>query len=294
MKNNIFSSLLLMMFILIIMPGCASTDRVVFVTSTEIGIGADAKIGNVNIGYDRNELVIGPAYPETGAAPPVFARIETNLKVFNPQIKQLYATGEAANIVTGNPVTGQAKGLTGKRRAMFFGTSTNLGLKVHFTGQAPDSFNFGYKRRVLSVIPLQKDDPSISNKPDMYASVIAGLEMTANATSFADTGIKLSQFIATGTAAENLAKNEDIQEIFTAEARAGLGQKETNYEEGVPERRTELLKLIDDDSYKQVFKIWLRGEKNYSDPMTDWIWSANKTELDEAIQHINQSQGGTS
>lgn len=216
--------LLMMVSLMTAFYGCASTSKVVFVTSTEIGMGADAKIGNVNIGYDRNELVVGPAYPETGAAPPVYARLESNLKVFSPEVKQLYATGHAAEIATEARNSTQARGgLYGTRKIMIFGTTTNLGLKVHFAGNVPDSMNFGYKRKEMSVIPL-KDKESTESAPDEYASVIAGLGLSTDATSFSGSGVKLSQFIATGSAAENMARDESVSSLFKDAASNALNQ----------------------------------------------------------------------
>ena len=89
MKASCFSCL---MAVAAMLAGCAQTDRVTFVTASEVGIGADATLGNVNIGYDRNELVIGPVYPETGALPPVYAKLDSDLAIFNPRIQQIYAT----------------------------------------------------------------------------------------------------------------------------------------------------------------------------------------------------------
>src|SRR5712691_6291695 len=79
---------------------CASTDHAVFVTATDIGINADAKAGVLNIGYDRTEGFVGPEYVETGATPQAFGYLWSNLSAFSPKIKQLYATGEAAALVT--------------------------------------------------------------------------------------------------------------------------------------------------------------------------------------------------
>lgn len=245
MKINLFTCLVII-FITLNLISCASPDRVVFVTSTEIGVGADAKTGNVNIGYDRNEMIVGPAYPDTGASPPVYGRIESNLEVFEPEIKQLYATGNAAHIATGSSTTGTigtAPAMTGKRKLMFFGTSTNVGFKMHFTSNAPDSINLGYKRRELSVIPLQDKDPT-TNKPDKYASVIAGIGMTTSSTNLSGSGIKLSQFIATGSAAENVAMQS--KNIFTKESSDALDQATTR---GIGIAKDRKVKIAEITSY---------------------------------------------
>lgn len=203
--------------------GCASTNRVVFVTSTEIGVGMDATIGNVNIGYDRNELVVGPDYPETGGVPPVYAKLESDLKVLAPSVKQLYATGDAARLATQDSVpTPSPRPLTGKRRLLVFGTTTNVGLKVDFTAQQPTAINFGYKRKEFSHVPLREKDPI--DEPDEYPSVIAGLSLRTSSSQLEKTGFVMSQFIATGDAAVNLAGRREVRDLFRNEATETLAR----------------------------------------------------------------------
>src|SRR5882757_6834672 len=106
---------------------CSSgEENVLFVTSTDIGIDADAKTGSANIGVGRNEGMIGPVYVDSGGTPPIVASIQSNLSIFNPKVNQLYATGNAARFATGaterEPRIGDPDELSGRRRAMFFGT----------------------------------------------------------------------------------------------------------------------------------------------------------------------------
>lgn len=228
MKASCFSCL---MAVAAMLAGCAQTDRVTFVTASEVGIGADATLGNVNIGYDRNELVIGPVYPATGALPPVYAKLDSDLAIFNPRIQQIYATGEAARLVTdpARPAREEAP-LHGDRRLMVFGTTTNSGLKVQFTGQQPTSFNFGYKRKEFSVLPLLRDEPT-EEDPDSYGSVIAGISMRVRSAALPETGINASQFIATGDAADSLARQPSIHRLFASEATQSLARAAV---EGIP------------------------------------------------------------
>ena len=210
------------------LAACDNTDRVVFVTSTELGIGADGTTGNVTIGYDRTEAVFGPGYPDTGALPPVYARLESNRSIWNPQVKQLYASGDAARMVSGgdakNPKQ-KHKPLTGKRRLMVFGTATNIGLKVQFVNQIPSGLNIGYKRKEFSILSLQRNDPT-NGKEDHYPSVIASIDMQLEASDINKTGLTLSQYIATGDAAENLAaKNGAIRKAFEQQSKEALALK---------------------------------------------------------------------
>ena len=204
----------------LLLAGCASPDRVVFVTSTELGIGADATTGTANVGYDRNEGVIGPAYPETGALPPVYARIQTDGALFQPKIRQLYATGDAARIATGSNGVAKSKPLSGERRLMFFGTTTNTGLKLSFAGGQPQSINFGFKRKEFSILPL-REQPA-ADQQDEYGSLIASYSSAVRPGVITDSGLDISQFIATGTAAENLAADSAVRTLFADDARESL------------------------------------------------------------------------
>ncbi|MFT5446642.1 MAG: hypothetical protein ACI9DC_001812 [Gammaproteobacteria bacterium] len=209
-----------------LLGGCASPDRVMFVTDTELGVGYDAAVGNVYIGSDRNELVIGPAYPDTGALPPVYARMQSNASIFDPKVKQLYATGKASEIATGTASNGQtpvskAPQLSGPRRLMVFGTSTNVGLKVNFASAlataVPTAVNFGYKRQEFSLIPLREEGKRATGE-DKYASTLAAISIGSGAAALQNTHLDVGQFFATGVAAENLAADPVIQKLFNDEA----------------------------------------------------------------------------
>ncbi|HYH18469.1 MAG TPA: hypothetical protein VD995_07600 [Azospirillum sp.] len=206
--------------------GCSSPDRAVFVTSTNIGVNADATSRVVNLGYDRTEGFVGPDYVDTGAAPPAVGYIESNLEVFAPKIKQVYATGKAADIVTradASEVVVAPDDYAGERRIMAFGTSSNVGLKLGFATSTgvPDSISFGYKRSEASIIPFRSGDPT-TGQPDQYASVLASVDMDQATTTLSESKLRMTQFVATGVAAQNLAKSGAIQGIFRNKANAAL------------------------------------------------------------------------
>src|ERR1700680_1224966 len=154
---------------LILSPAC--TDYATFVTATNIGISADTTTQDVNIGYTRTELFTGPGYPEQGDAPRAFGYINSALHVFAPHIQQLYATGDAADLVTSPAApplpTWPSKPpppppYYGQRRALVFGTGSDVGLHIKFsagTTPAPSSIKFGYNREELSIIPMQGQVP---------------------------------------------------------------------------------------------------------------------------------------
>ena len=182
----------------------APRDTVVFVINTSFGINADSKPPTVAIAYDRQEGYLGPR-TANGGMPPVVASIQTNGDVFNPKVRQVYATGAAATLVTDPAATpGPASDLTGlDGKMVFFGTATSVGLKVGFDESgAPDSVLFGYKRKELSVIPLGTDGGKL-----VYPSVLASIDTTAATSTLKDTGLSVSQYFATGRSAELLAAN---------------------------------------------------------------------------------------
>jgi len=217
---------------LLVMAGCS--DTATFVTATSIGIVANADTQQAQIGYARAELFQGPAYPNVGDAPQVVGFLASDLKVFEPHVRQLYATGDAAGFVTmpGDPhacpddgkapANGQptlcaekAENLAGERRPMLFGSGTSLGLKLGFTGNAPSSIKLGYDREELSIIPLHRQAPQAgSEQPDKYSSVLASLNMNVAAPNLIGSGLQMTQFFATGAAARNLAKRSEIRKYF--------------------------------------------------------------------------------
>jgi len=217
------------------MTGCVK-DSVLFVTTTTIGIDADTRPPNATIGYDRYEGYIGPTY-STGAIPPVFAKIESDLAIFNPEIRQLYATGEAARLVTmpkahlpAKPPS-DGKMFTDSGRVMLFGTGANIGLRVTFAGNMPESLSLGYKRKEFSYIPLGSEedpteldpnDPTKKRKVDKYGSVLAVMDMGVHTETFSTTGLGVTQFFATGDAANNLAFSDYIRRQFALEAEEAL------------------------------------------------------------------------
>jgi hypothetical protein len=213
---------------ILMLAACNNPDTAVFVTSSSIGINVDSKPPTASVAYDRVEGFIGPRF-ENGGAPSVVASMETAGTVFNPQIRQTYATGAAANIATGGKDEG-TKDLQGPRRLMFFGTGTTLGFKVGFSPEgAPDSVVLGYRRKEISVIPLgiippqpaTATTPAVDGKA-IYPSVLASIDTTSTMTVMNQTGLATKQFFATGRAAEALAQNPAVTIAFQAKSTASL------------------------------------------------------------------------
>jgi hypothetical protein len=218
----------------LLLSGCANPNSVLFVTDTKIAIDADRAPPNVSIGYSRDETFIGPDFEEdSGGLPRVVGQLKSNLAPLNPQVEQVYATGQAATLVTRDspsPLKEVCKPhtLVSPRKLAFFRTGANIGLKVVFTDQALESVTFGYKRKELSFIPLvQVESPDDANgepqvtpptdkmKKDIYGSVIAFINVITKSGPLFDSSVRISQFFATGCPAEQLANtNQSIRDAF--------------------------------------------------------------------------------
>ena len=220
-KTPLFSA-----FTAFTLVGCASPDNAIFVTTANIGIDADTTPPNITIGYDRYEGYYGPIY-DSGALPPVIARLESNLSLLSPQLHQIYATGDAAQIVTDNkPPKPEPRPLLGTKRVAFFGTSSVIGLKASFNANGPESLSLGYKRKELSFIPIIQ-----TPEGDQYGSVVASISMDVATPDLTDTKVGISQFFATGIAAENLAYSEkSIKDLFKLQAVEALSSSSTKLE----------------------------------------------------------------
>ena len=202
------------------LSACAGTDRVVFVTNTELGIGADTATGNANLGFSSTNVVLGPAYPETGALPEVYGAIRSDGTLFAPKVRQAYATGDAAILVSkpsncngciDPEVVPQPKPKSGERRLMVFGTHSNIGFNVNFNGTLTNAINLGYKRQEISSVPLLSDErrEELADHEDHYGSLLAAISL-----GFKDGDYNLGQLFAVGSAAENLARTESFRQSF--------------------------------------------------------------------------------
>lgn len=245
------------LIVIFLIPGCAATDKVIFVTKSSIGIDFDTKPPVASVGYDRIEGYLGPRY-SNGAIPPVIAEIKTDGKIFNPRIRQIYASGDAAVVIGGGSSPDNSADLAGDKALMFFGTTTTTGLKVGFTNNVPDSFTFGYKRKEFSIIPLAHD----GNK-DIYPSVLATIDTGANVAAPAQTGLNTGQFFATGAAAVALAPNIDLAQLLergnVAEAMVVYDDQDPNVDKignwlksNHPANRDALRKWMDCNNLKGV------------------------------------------
>lgn len=201
------------------LAGCASpTTHATFVTKTSLAlIDADTAPAGISIAYDRVEGYIGPRL-EDGSVLPVTGYIDTDGGILVRKIRQVYATGKAAEYVTAHTAANAAPAASApaapasapelpSRQVLFFGTGTNIGLKIGFEAGTvvPNSFNFGFRRKEISVIPVDRGTlPSVFASIDNSAAAHEA-EGTKPAVEFG-----LNQFFATGPAAERLAQDPNI------------------------------------------------------------------------------------
>jgi len=231
----------------ILVAACAD-NYATFVTSTDIGISADATTQDLHLGYVRTELFVGPAYPDKGEAPAAFGYHHSDLSIFSPKIKQLYATGRAAELVTQIEVPDKKPEepdvQSGERRPLVFGTGTNLGLQVGFAGGTPSKVKFGFNREELSIIPLHREAPT-DKKADKYAPVLAAIDMDQSLKSEAASKVKMTQFFATGAAARNIAKRPDIRVYFQEQASLAVSKAvDEDFAKAVKQRQTDYETIV--------------------------------------------------
>lgn len=197
-------NLVVMLGLAIGLTGCFATrDNAIFVTKTSIGIDVENTPPTASVAYDRVEGFFGPRYDD-GHVPPVIGAIFTDGSLSNRSISQIFATGRAAELVTGSQKQIAVPGSTSEStvpKTMFFGTGTTLGLKLGFgDGGVTNTIAFGYKRKEITVIPK-----TTSGK---FPSVLARLDNGTDAAVASKVTFKAKQFFATGIAADNLAPDQ--------------------------------------------------------------------------------------
>ena len=204
-----------MTILVVNLQACQSPDRVLFVTTTRLGVGYDLATTTGHVGYERAELYIGPDYPQTGAIPPVAASLRSDLAFIAPSVSQLYATGAAAEKVTSNETSPgtepDANWDKEGRKVAIVGTHTHVGLIVRADNAAVSQLDFGYGREEASLLPLRD---SVNSGKDIYPSTLAAISVETRS-SGTDAGLALSQFIATGGAARNLAVRDEFKKAFS-------------------------------------------------------------------------------
>lgn len=212
------------------MAGCA--DGVIFVTKTSLSIvDADSTPPGISVAYDRVEGYLGPTN-ESGEAPAVLGYYASDGQFFRPNVRQVYATGNAARLLSAEDKEKAVTKCSPERienegRVMFFGTATTTGLKIGFSPNAPvpDSLLFGWRRKEVSTIPLSKavkgcvggaNVDAVREGQRFYPATLGAIRTAIDSTR--ETGrMNTYQFFATGDAAVNLARQKKMTDLIDIE-----------------------------------------------------------------------------
>jgi len=242
-----------------LLAGCG-TPGAIFVTKTSLAIAdIDSTPAEMTFAMHRVEGFIAPRNLN-GNTPPVLAHITSNRDLREPEVRQVYATGTAAERLAGDYDSNnsecdickkreeEAKALKmgaqplktaapqGKAKdadvsPVIFTTSTTLGLRIGMShDNIIDGLVLGYRRKEMSFVPsLAKDD--LGNY--RYPSLIAAINLTSKKDEKGD--FVACQGFATGSAATKLAesddvglgcldKHESVRRLLTASRRAEMRQ----------------------------------------------------------------------
>lgn len=230
---------------LAMLAGC-STESLLFSTKTSVGIDLSATNGapRLNLGYDRTEAAIVPAKPD-GGTHSVLGGLDADLSMNEVRIKQLFATGQAAQIAASHAqAQGQdrasaaqaaAEAAAGKGRAaekayrpIVFATDASFSLiNIQLQNNGlPGSGSTLYRRSEATLIPIQ---PGQVEAASVYADISIDTngkdknpptaphswvedEVGQHPTRFSTFGVRIVQSIATGAAAERLVARPDIRD----------------------------------------------------------------------------------
>lgn len=201
------------------LTGCAGTHYATFVTKTSLAVlDVDTAPVEASIAFSRTEGYIGPRFDD-GTVYPVTGFVNARGRALSRETQQVFAGGNAATLVQGGmpPATsGQGCAAGPDRPPLFLATGTSVGLRVGFAEGAPlpNSFNFGYRRKELALVPVDKHcQPSVLATHDSE-----GGARTSDADGKLHLG--LTQYFATGAAADQLASSQEVRDIFLRGRRA--------------------------------------------------------------------------
>lgn len=202
----------------LLLGGCATRNYATFVTKTSISVlDVDTAPAEASIAFSRTEGYKGPRF-EDGTVYPVVGYLETSGAALTRSTVQVFAGGGAADIVVGKAASTTLRTCSDQEQLppLFLATGTSLGIRVGLeNGGMPSSFNFGYRRKEATMVPVSKECmPSVLATHDSDAKAEGATKTSA--------GLGLSQYFATGSAAEVLAANETIRAMFRRKAQAAV------------------------------------------------------------------------
>ena len=252
----------------VILGGCAGYNTTMFMTKSNAGLDIDMKPPTAEINISRKEAVIEPAFTK-GQTPPVMASFKPNVHFggalgdYFLGVDQTFAGGDAAltmamlyNSPTPTSVTNGQFDSTltftncnvntnhtrlydliftpakpDEVRPFFFGTDTQLGLKVAWSGaggQFPDTVKAGFNRKEFAWAPVTMSQDGTSIKmPSFLATIQTSTGGNSSTNQYSVTngtnqtnvsgqngGISSIQYFATGEAASYLARQKDVRDAM--------------------------------------------------------------------------------
>ena len=277
-------------------------DSVLFVTRTNVAIDLDTVPATTDIGYKRDELVLGPI-DEEGKVLPVLTSVGTSASPLKFGANHSFATGDAALMMSkylgkpadlktedeisleeiwkdgGSPGTLSALSTIGPTPIsggllsgrLIFGTNTTLGLGVSWTSQyVPTAVSLGYKRKELAFIPLSGP----VNKQRAIASLLATAHARSNVGNLSTTEAIIGQTFATGYAATLLASHPIIRAaiapaiapITTAEVREAEKEATKAKENAIAEQAEAGVFDAENGKQDELIKDINQAFVNYKDP----------------------------
>lgn len=279
--------------------GCTvGYDTVLFATKSNFGVDVDTSPPNFEAAISRQEGVVAPVF-ELGQTVPIMSSFSAKSNAFTSffwGVGSTFSTGEAAYTMSylykdATPAHGVKIGYTpiklakkpdpqlpfgikpeylesGTRnvRPVIFGTDTSLGLKVKWSGtgaQYPSAINIGFKRKEVAIAPItitnKEDDKTAftADTPSLLATIDSDVHVDGKAE------LAYMQYFATGTAATNLARQQDVreamlkrsdplQQIQKQEAVQGKTVRETNRK--LIDQIAEIYKSANKDKKTEVIK----------------------------------------
>lgn len=190
--------------------GCSSPGAI-FVTKSSLAIAdLDSTPKEFTMAMHRVEGFIAPRN-QNGNTPPVLAHITSNRELVNPEVQQVYATGTAAERLSGDYKSNNSECDSDQCKKeenvspVVFTTSTTFGLRI---GMSPenvvDGVVIGYRRKEMSFVPSLAMDTKGTYR---YPSLIAAINLSAEGNRSGK--FSACQGFATGTAATRLAESDD-------------------------------------------------------------------------------------
>lgn len=215
------------------LAGACGKQDLYFATSSSVGVevsGDAVQPVQANFGFQRREVARVPTNA-AGEAFPVYGNIDVDMQWFGERmVHQIFATGEAAGHAAERDVDKRREGrgvpecVGSHCKPLVFASHSSVGIHAS-TGTAPQpaSFSLGYKRVEATWIPTDSGATQTRSVFGDIAVTTCGLtECGANDPDVpkvkrsATGGVRLTQTIATGSAAITVAQREETKAAFAA------------------------------------------------------------------------------